>query len=740
MAMALLWRCFVLGESFSPLRQLAYVAPWSAYTDPSARPAWNPLHYDSVGQYRVFRSYATDSLRRGRLPLWNPYQLCGTPFVANNLSAVYYPANVLHAAMGPDRAAGWFAALHLLLAALFMWAFLLKTGASDAAATIGGAIYGFATWQIVWLHLPPFVSTACWLPALSLILLHLRERPSGRTAGLLGIAVALVLLAGHLQVAFYVLGTAAVVWFWLLLRQRPNRVPFTIAAVSGLAIGMLLSAPQTLPTAELMLHAHRGGGPTLSGYAAYTAYASHPSALATLLLPDFFGNPSLPDRPYVGFSRGGMYYNYAEGAMYVGVLPLFLLAAGIVSVRRRSDARFASGLAAVALLVALGTPVAALLYFGIPGFSGSGSPGRILVLWTFAAAWLASIGYDAIFDGTIARRSSWWIIAVVIVLSAAAIVSAVASSIRVLGGVPLSLQEAGRQLGLVCLAALCSGEILCNPNRRKVAFVAVAAVVGVDLLAHGVPYNGTARTSELSSADDTVRAIVPIAGHDRVAPVNTSWSFGGPSAALPPNMATLFSLRDVQGYDSLLPGQYKAWLRDRLGVDPSPPEVGNMIFLKRPDAGVLDAMGVRVVLSVSPLDLPDAVANQRDGTWVYTRRHWSERARAVTDDGRSVGVQYLTDEPARVRLTVTMPSPGRLELADQFWPGWHAWDSRGPLTIQKSNGIFRSVPVVAGSQTIEFRYEPASTRVGLLLLCLGACLTAACMTARCTSGRVSGGE
>jgi hypothetical protein len=650
--------------------------------------------------------------------------------VANNLSAVYYPANLLHVAMGPDRAAGWFAALHLFLAALFMWAFLLKTGASDAAATIGGAVYGFATWQIVWLHLPPFVSTACWLPALSLVLLHLRERPSGRTAGLLGIVVALVLLAGHLQVAFYVLGTAAVLWLWLLLRQRPRRLRFTIAAVSGLAIGTLLSAPQILPTAELMLHAHRGGGPSLSGYAAYKAYATHPSALVTLLLPDFFGNPSLPDRPYVGFSRGAMYYNYAEGAMYVGVLPLFLLAAGIASVRRRSDALFAAGLAAVSLLVALGTPVAALLYFGIPGFSGSGSPGRILVLWTFAAAWLASIGYDALFDGTIARRSSWGTIAAVIVFSAVAIGAAATSSRRILGGVPVSWEEVGRQLALVCIAALCAGEILRNPKRRKVAFSAVAAVVAVDLLAHGIPYNGTARANDLSSAAETVGVIVPIAGHDRVAPVNTSWSFAGPSAALPPNMATLFSLRDVQGYDSLLPGQYKAWLRDRLGVDPSPPEVGNMIFLKRPDSGVLDAMGVRVVLSVSPLDLPDAEASQRDGMWVYTRKHWNGRARAVTNDGKSVDVRYMTDEPARVRLVVDMPSAGHLELADQLWPGWHASGSHGPLRIERSNGVFRSVRVDAGSQSVEFRYEPASTRVGLFLVCLGACITAACMTAK----------
>lgn len=723
----LLWRSLVLGQPFYPMGQLAYVAPWSAYVPPDRRAAWNPLHYDSVAEYRVFRMYATESLRAGRLPLWNPYQSCGAPFVANNLSATYYPGNLLHVLLGPDAAAGWFAAIHVFLAACFMRLFLMRFGASQHAATLAGAVYGFSMWHIAWLHLPPFVATSCWLPALGAVLVRLRGNLAWTTTALFAVVVALVLLAGHLQIAFYVLGTATVLAAWLLWRERANRLPFAVRVIAAYVVAILLAGPQLLPTVELIAHGHRAGGATSEGYKAYVAYATHPAALATLVLPDFFGNPASPDRPYTGFSRGGMYYNYAEGAMYVGLLPLVLVVAGIGRLGSARGMRLPTVLAFFALLIALGTPLAAMLYFGVPGFSGTGSPGRILVLWQFAAAWLAGLGYDAMIRSADSPLSRLAPLIGILVFAAVAVTIGAASAYRLLGSVPWSVEDIVRQSGVFVLTAFCVGVLLPDPTRRDIAFALAMAIVCADLLAHGVPYNTPTTLEHERAAQATMAELRALAGHERIAPINTSWSFAGPEAVLPPNMATTAGIRDAQGYDSLLPAQYKLWLRNQLGTDPSPPEVGNMIFVKRPVLSLLDAMGVKIVLSAHPFALRYTDVLSRDNMWIYVRRDAIPRARGLTEDGRTVAVEYSRDESERVTLSITMPAPGRLELADQYWPGWHAIVDGRRARIVRSNHIFRSVPLPPGRHTVEFRYEPASTRVGVYLLCVGALAVAACM-------------
>src|SRR5207253_2591384 len=100
-----------------------------------------------------------------------PYQFCGTPFVANSQSAVFYPGNLLHYLMPTAYAMGWTAVLHLVLAATFMWLFLRHLGLKDLAGVLGGIAFAFSTWQVSWLHLPTFLNTSCWLPLMLLLTL-----------------------------------------------------------------------------------------------------------------------------------------------------------------------------------------------------------------------------------------------------------------------------------------------------------------------------------------------------------------------------------------------------------------------------------------------------------------------------------------------------------------------------------------------------------------------------------------
>src|SRR6266480_2594697 len=54
----------------------------------------NPYMQDSVVQLFPWRHLVFESLTNGIIPLWNPYQNLGLPFMANLKPLVFYPLNI----------------------------------------------------------------------------------------------------------------------------------------------------------------------------------------------------------------------------------------------------------------------------------------------------------------------------------------------------------------------------------------------------------------------------------------------------------------------------------------------------------------------------------------------------------------------------------------------------------------------------------------------------------------------
>ena len=95
----------------------------------------------------------------------------------------------------------------------------------------------------------------------------------------------------------------------------------------------------------------------------------------------------------------------------------------------------------------------------------------------------------------------------------------------------------------------------------------------------------------------------------------------------------------------------------------------------------------------------------------------------------SGAVRFESDGLDRIVLAVEGGSGGELILTDSFYPGWRAWVDGEPVSIRRADEAFRGVPVPPGTHTVEFRYEPASFRVGLFLSLLAlAALTGAAAT------------
>ena len=112
------------GRSALPVDNLAQYAPWDASaaqfgfeTGPH-----NALISDLVLENYVWQRFVRASVRAGELPLWNPYQFAGAPFLATGQASVLYPPSVLFHVLPLAMAYGWYLLLHFALAGVLTYA------------------------------------------------------------------------------------------------------------------------------------------------------------------------------------------------------------------------------------------------------------------------------------------------------------------------------------------------------------------------------------------------------------------------------------------------------------------------------------------------------------------------------------------------------------------------------------------------------------------------------------------
>ncbi len=645
----LLWFAPVVlgGKTLVPVDNLYQFQPWASQAQQQgSQVPHNELLSDLVLENLVWKSFMRQSLFKGELPLWNPNLFTGVPFFAAGQHSALYPLSLVFYIFPAQRAFGIFTWLQLFVTALGMYAFARALRLRRSASLFAGLAYAWSGFTVVSVVFTMILAAAAWLPVLLACIETIirKQEERGNTTYLPApyvVAGALALgvqgLAGHPEIVIISLLVAGVYSFVRLLLawrrigtwRRPLQLAGWLLAMVG--VGVAFGAVQLIPLFELVSTSFRQGS---ASYADVVGWAWPTRQIITFLIPDFFGNPShhgwwdpaLRAWRAAGPNAAGQAVrdvfwgvkNYVEGGNYLGIITLLLAAVsifGVVAQRgrgqqaggvandKRPDARLIwllLALAVVSLLFAFGTPLYALLFYGVPGYKQLHSAFRWVFPYTVAMAALAGFGLQFALQrsenttnarSTPLRGFAWITFLGGLLIVAAALFSVAAPGpFQALGQRVVNSSDLARNVfangqdfwgyqwrnilhfgaftllaGLWLLLSDTPGWVVRLPlPRGRILAAAALGLLLLDLYLVTGHFNPAVDPALLDVTPPSVAYLQQQNAADQQAGSYwrmTTFEGAGTTKTFNANTPWLLGLQDVRGYDSIIPKQYVNYMQ-----------------------------------------------------------------------------------------------------------------------------------------------------------------------------------
>ena len=697
------------------------------------------IPHDAVDEFYPGVVFAVESLLRGELPFWNPYVFSGYPSLADPQGMTFSPSMVLPMLL--DRSIAWFTTL-ILIHVLFGGLGVLRLGRiygwSIAARLLAAVIFMFGGVAAARLQHTPMIVTWVLLPWLIILVRKLADDGRWRFAIALGVVGGLAGLQ-LTQVTFLgalVVGAYAVYRFFVTKHERylgSSSVLYRYLA--AVFIAGLISSPQIVATVSFLPYTNR---PEFD-FSAATANSLDISAFLTLVSPNAIGNVR---GPYVGGN------DMTESFLYVGALPLALIIIGLLTGKRSlpgGEFRFWIALIVLSTIYALGghTPVYQWLHAYVPGVNLFRRPTDGVFMLIFGLAVIAGSCFDAWVKKPEIDRNTFRLLACIVAIEAACIVA-----IGPLLGTYVSwLSLVFLVVGFWCLKRA-------QTARRALWWTAAAlCCVFVDLRASNLNNRLNAHRyaqyhsrealrnhPSMSIAEARLRQEAP--SYFRIDVPGELWI----------GVASIFRVPVVNGISPLLIKEYA----EITGIGPNPMQ------LRRP-SGAFDSYAGKLndLLGVRYLILSTAAERRLQAELLSYRL--VERVESNSDERYSIW-KNESALPRVLRPTRVLPSPGpaaftpellrgidlrdtayidapidELELCgrghadvalisrygntevilqvrtehaswvilnDAYLDGWYAEIAGMTVPIRRANGLFRAVCVPAGTQHVQFSFQP----------------------------------
>ena len=709
---------------------------------------------------------------RGEVPLWNPYNLCGVPFLAQWNTLSLYPPALIYLLLPLGWSLSLFCLLHLVWAGLGMYLLARQWTGRQMAAGLAGIIFAFNGLILNLLMWPSHVATISWLPWV-LWLVQRGCEQGGRSLVWATLAGSAQMLAGGPEtiLATWLISLTIIIGKWWHADQRRLTTVWRFVLIALLVA--LVCAAQLGPFLQLVAHSQRD-----SAYGSLARNWSLPlSGWANFLVP-LFDTQATPQGVYLQKDQ------YWTSSYYAGVGTVLLAMVAIVRARDWR-VRLLTVWLLLGLILALGDHggLYSLLRKALPWVSAFRYPAKF-VIWVIAVVpLLAAFGLARLQDAGRLRAFEWSIAGGVLVVMAgvlaiqwksdpgiwkivfqnavvrAGILLAVSallalwSAMNRLAGTDSPQHSSTSKAHYVSRFTFHASRTMHDPRSPLVCGVLLLLFFWLDFLTHAPNQNPTASPvvytpgwakSQLNMSPQ------PALGESRAmispeAQAGLKYHSIGDSGkmylldrlGLLANCNLLDELPQAHGFFSLSPGE--------IGDATSAP----YLLTNRDFSPLLDFMGVSQVTAPGetfkwaprPGALPFVNAGQqpvfaddREIFAAFSNTNTALRQIAFLSPAIR-GLAAVQGEPSaratevrvanqRITFQVETPSACVATVAQTFYPGWKAYVDGRATKLFRANYAFQALVVPAGKHQIELRYRdtPFVAGVALSLVGLGLCL------------------
>ncbi|MBW1942495.1 MAG: YfhO family protein [Deltaproteobacteria bacterium] len=338
------------------------------------------------------KSFLATSLQDISIPFWCPNYFCGSPFLSDIQSGVFYPLSLIFYFLPFPFSYNIYVVCHFFFAYLFFYLFIRGLGLSTGAALFAGVSYCFGGFIIASVGMLNNLTVAIWLPAI--LWSFQKASDEGWTTGyfLTALFLSMAILGGEPQLF---LMTVGLLFLFGMMRASPwnshgrsllktGLILFGLIALSG-----LMTAVQLGPTYTDYQYSARLGGLT---YQEVTKFSLEWGMLKHLILPlhfdaDFATNPDTLSRFFPG--KGEMPWLLT---IYPGLLIVPLALVGVFHHFSRKFLLWPI-IFLLGLTLALGkyTPLYYLFYKVFPFFR---FPEKFMFLAGFSLLVMSAYGFD----------------------------------------------------------------------------------------------------------------------------------------------------------------------------------------------------------------------------------------------------------------------------------------------------------------------------------------------------------
>src|SRR5258706_1870851 len=725
--------------------------------------------FRDLGPYFYPRRFGlANSLRAGELPLWERHSAMGFPLLADFQSGAFYPPHFLLLMLPFFSALGAIFLLHYLVAATGAYCLCRKWGHAPALALIGAVLFTLGGTPVSLTKLLNHFQAAVWLPWVLLFGERCLKAQSWRSFLALTAILLLQFLAGSPEI-FVMSGAILFLDGFRLKGDDPaislGKVFFLFGAASllVLALGMV----QILPTMELIQESRARRS---IAFAEATAWSLHPLQLINLFFPDKQIELGIapPLRAFFSVKIPFLISHYLGALSPLAISCWFYYAA-------RRERIILSVLIVISLLLAVGdyTPLYSAVLRYVPFFSLFRFPAKFFFI-TYALLIFAVLrGLSCFLAPGRSGKAPLSIVTAIFFIFFIPYLYFRLDSRPLLhfivwtkgGGLTTSTLEISTwvlsRLEVQMALTFCLFVLLVVKKfgllRESFLSALLVTIVCVDL--------GSAhRPLQFLMKPDFVTRSPTILGAPEREPTRLFYTPAGSNL----HPSEFFTTRDLSFsqfnsliFGNLLPdtGVFHGFDTmqeiDALGRWPYATFLYSANNMPAPALyRVLGVLNVKYIVSFFPREktgltlvrhfpqypswlyrieptVPRAYvvnrATEERDPWKVLERLSSEHFKPLKDvllDGRveitpadafkgEAKIDAYQNQAVTIRASLN--APGILVLADSYYPGWRAYVDGKDERIYRANLFFRAVKLAAGAHRVEFRYEPWSFRLGLMI-------------------------